>query len=464
MLRLDTLGTYVHATHPDTDDVVGRGTIDITHDQRIFLEESRLSIALGLPRGFGLSLVVPVRVFSTTIRYEDASGAVVQLANPGIHHRDETLVGLGDPILLGSITRTIGAWRVTARAGASLPLGRTQPNPFVLGDEGLAHEHFQMGTGTIEPVAALEVSRAWLRAYAFTQQASYEDSYGYRAGDRYAAGVELRRALDRAWSVTGGLALQDETAEHWRDTPDPSEGNLGRVDVMIDAGASWAASRDVSFDLDVKVPIYTHVVGGQLDMPAIVSLGASWSFGRPTAPKIEHAEGKTTIVDYWATWCAPCKVLEPRLEALARDHADHVELRRVDLTDVDSALELPHVTVYDPSGATVLDRSAEGDLASLYGAIEAAIGEAPPPPATHVEIHVTDLGFEPSNVVVPAGVPVEIVITRDSEASCATSVVIAGTRYALPLHERVTIHTTFARGAIAYACGMNMLHGTITAE
>src|SRR5437763_209089 len=116
--------------HPDVDDVVDRGTIDIVHDQRVFLDETRLSAALGLPDGVGLSVVVPVRVMSTTIRYLDTMGNVVQLVHPGIHHRDETLVGLGDPLVLGSIGAGRGGWWIAARGGASLPLGRTQPNPF----------------------------------------------------------------------------------------------------------------------------------------------------------------------------------------------------------------------------------------------------------------------------------------------------------------------------------------------
>jgi thiol-disulfide isomerase/thioredoxin len=492
VLSLDSLATYIHAVHPDVDDVVDRGTIDIVHDQHIFLEESRLSAAIGLPDDIGLSVVVPLRAFSTTIRYLDTMGNVVQLVHPGIHHRNETLVGVGDPLVLGSIGAGRSGWWFTARAGASLPVGRTQPNPFVLGDEGLPHEHFQMGTGTIDPVIDLEVSRAWTRwragAYALAQLAFYEDSYGYQVGDRYAGGVDVVRTIGRRWRVDGGAFVDKQLADRWAQTPDPTEGNLGRFDLMLTGGASWIAARDLSVDLGVKVPVVTHVVGGQLDMPAIVDVGVTWSFGGPPPPRAVHPDatgldvadvavpepvlGKTTIVDYWATWCAPCKLLEPRLVELARAHADRVALRRIDVSDRDDFTEhLPRVAVYDPSGAKVLERSAEGDVPGLLDAVRVAIGEAPTEavPTTDVHVRVTDLGFEPANVVVPAGVPVTITFVRESQTTCATNVVLTvdGQRIAreLPLHQPVTITTTFAApGVVAYACGMDMLHGTITVK
>jgi hypothetical protein len=96
---------------------------------------------------------------------------------------------------------TARGWRLTARAGLTIPLGRTEEDPFALGDMGLQHQHIQLGTGTANPVVAAEIGRSWgaWRAVGFglTQQVVYENSKGYQAGDRYALGFGLRRGSAR---------------------------------------------------------------------------------------------------------------------------------------------------------------------------------------------------------------------------------------------------------------------------
>ncbi|MBO5040384.1 MAG: thioredoxin [Clostridia bacterium] len=43
-------------------------------------------------------------------------------------------------------------------------------------------------------------------------------------------------------------------------------------------------------------------------------------------------EGKTILVDFFATWCGPCKMLAPVLEEVAPDYPD-VEFVKVDVDD-----------------------------------------------------------------------------------------------------------------------------------
>ena len=49
------------------------------------------------------------------------------------------------------------------------------------------------------------------------------------------------------------------------------------------------------------------------------------------------AAGKTTIVDFYADWCVPCKVLEAKLVERMREN-DRIALRKVNIVDWASAV------------------------------------------------------------------------------------------------------------------------------
>ena len=40
---------------------------------------------------------------------------------------------------------------------------------------------------------------------------------------------------------------------------------------------------------------------------------------------------KPLLVDLWATWCAPCRHLAPRLEELSRQYAGRLRIAKVDV-------------------------------------------------------------------------------------------------------------------------------------
>ena len=436
--------------------------VDVVHDQELLISEARLSLDVGLTRRFAASLMVPVRMIGTSIRYLDPIGAEVQIDAEDVHHRDETVSGLGDPMLLGAAAGSLGGWRLTARAGLTIPIGRTEEDPFALGAMGVRHQHIQMGTGTVNPVVAIEAARPWgrwrLGAFALTQQVVYENSRGYQAGDRYAGGVVLLRRLGSRWSVRGGIDALGETAERWNGMTYTDDGNRGRFDLIAGLGASWAVTERIGLEAALKIPAVTYAVGGQLDMPAIVEIGASWSFGGPKRAKPdehgdehghehgdehghehgEHGEhgdkhgehgpagaqphpdtagldvvdvgkpgeavdlvpvpGKLTIFDFWATWCEPCKILEPALVELARAHPDVVAIRRIDAVDWDSPVVaryltpkgsgLPHLKIFDPAGRMILEAGGDGGkleelIRNVRALVEAeAARRAPATPAS----------------------------------------------------------------------------------
>ena len=45
------------------------------------------------------------------------------------------------------------------------------------------------------------------------------------------------------------------------------------------------------------------------------------------------AEGKLMMVDFWADWCGPCKMLAPVMEALDRQYAGRVTVGKVNVDE-----------------------------------------------------------------------------------------------------------------------------------
>ena len=249
------------------------------HVQELTVSEFTGTAAVGLRSGVGLELRVPVRVVRDRVHYLDLSRQPYTPPNPGLHHRDETLAGISDPLLVVHLGHQGKRWSVGGRAGISIPIGRTEPNPFELGRMGLWHQHIQFGTGTWDPVLEGAVGRAigsfGLELGGAARLAFYGNGHGYQAGDRYALRVRASHPLGRAWSIDFGLLGAKETAETW-DGHVETEGNLGRTDLLASLGFARAISKRGSFFVNVQVPVWSQATGEQADIPAILSLGCNF--------------------------------------------------------------------------------------------------------------------------------------------------------------------------------------------
>ncbi len=91
--------------------------------------------------------------------------------------------------------------------------------------------------------------------------------------------------------------------------------------------------------------------------------------------RLQHNE-RPVVVDIWAPWCMPCRVIEPELARLSRDHQDQVDVWKVNADeqpDVVRALRvfgIPTLLVFR-DGREILRRTG-ADPAGLVGLFEAA--------------------------------------------------------------------------------------------
>jgi hypothetical protein len=88
------------------------------------------------------------------------------------------------------------------------------------------------------------------------------------------------------------------------------------------------------------------------------------------------------------------------------------------------------------------------------------------PPAA-VRIRVTQHGYDPASIEIPANTPMTLALTRESSPNCGSEVVFPALaiRKALPIGETVLVELPAQpAGEIGFSCGMGMFRGMIVAR
>ncbi len=288
--------------------------------------------------------------------------------------RTDTDIGDAELRIRQSLPR-FSSLRLDIGAGLVLPTG-----PYIAksGAANLPPEasFLTLGRGVTWAIGELQLSTSVTKNISAYGEIAARAPLG-RAEDDFDWGSEVRGLIGGQARLPHGIAALAIAEWQWRGTasePDPFAG--GRLE-SANAGGNWFTlmpglgydlSKNISIVGGARVLVYSDVNGNQLvpSLGGFLSLTGRWSpkpANRQSPPKEatsvpEPVIGSITIIDYWATWCAPCKDIDALLSAAAGEWGDDVVIHKVDasaspdesVTLPAEATGLPVVEIYDATG------------------------------------------------------------------------------------------------------------------
>jgi hypothetical protein len=220
--------------------------------------------------------------FSGDVSAEDRAAAI---RNGFIHHRTATYEGFSDAELSAG-------WRkldplgegstLRISLGLTLPFGETEPNPWVLGDAGLVHNHIQFGNGTVDPLLdfylGVPISAQWaFSIYGRGRFPFYENSHGYRGSIEAALIPRVTWLPNKKFSITTGLSADYYGYSYWSGERDENSGQFS-LNASVSAGMKLTDS--VTASIGTLLPVYTKSYGSEdaLDSAPVFTLSLARQF------------------------------------------------------------------------------------------------------------------------------------------------------------------------------------------
>lgn len=78
-----------------------------------------------------------------------------------------------------------------------------------------------------------------------------------------------------------------------------------------------------------------------------------------------ETNNKLTVIDFWAPWCGPCKILDPILADLEKEYGDQIHFGRMNVDGNQDVAEQYHVLSV-PSLVIFKDGKATEKVSGVY--------------------------------------------------------------------------------------------------
>ena len=174
------------------------------------------------------SFQIPFQYRNIKISYNLLDGSNYEPPYAGLHHRNENLFGIGDGGIQARHFFALQDWTIGLSMGTSIPFGKIEEDPYLLGALGEPHQHFQMGTGTFIPMVATNIiyQKDDIGVLFSLQKdiSLYENKLFYQSGSSWNWNSGLWYQWNSKSMSLFQLVGRHEGTDTWRDLPAPFSG------------------------------------------------------------------------------------------------------------------------------------------------------------------------------------------------------------------------------------------------